>query len=220
MNRIVLAVMMLLTISMMNENQAQTTKVKLKTTLGDVTLVLYDDTPKHRDNFVKLVNQKYYDGLLFHRVMLNFMIQAGDPNSKDAKPGVQLGSGNPGYTVPAEFKANRYHKKGALAAARTPDEVNPLKESSGSQFYIVTGRVWPATSLESMVTSGKHAKFTEEQKKVYSTVGGYPPLDQEYTVFGEVTNGMDIVEKISKVEVDAPKRPKTDVKIISATIVK
>ena len=147
------------------------------------------------------------------------MIQAGDPNSKDAKPGTQLGSGNPGYTVPAEFKPNRFHKKGALAAARTPDEVNPAKASSGSQFYIVTGRLWTANDLENQVARG-HAKFTDEQKKVYETIGGYAPLDQAYTVFGEVTKGMDIVEKIAKVEVDAAKRPKVDVKIISMTIVK
>lgn len=219
MKRIALAVMILLTISMMTENQAQSTKVNIKTTLGDVTVMLYDDTPKHRDNIVKLVNQKFYDGLLFHRVMSNFMIQAGDPNSKDAKPGTQLGSGNPGYTVPAEFKPNRFHKKGALAAARTPDEVNPAKASSGSQFYIVTGRLWTANDLENQVARG-HAKFTDEQKKVYETIGGYAPLDQAYTVFGEVTKGMDIVEKIAKVEVDAAKRPKVDVKIISMTIVK
>ncbi len=217
MKRIALAVMILLTISMMNENQAQSTKVKMKTTLGDITILLYDDTPKHRDNFVKLVNQKFYDGLLFHRVIANFMVQAGDPNSKNAKPGAQLGSGNPGYTIPAEFKANHYHKKGALCAARTE---NPEKASSGSQFYIVTGRVFPVASLDNMVATGRHAKFTDEQKKVYSTIGGYPPLDQAYTVYGEVTQGMNIVDKISNVEKDGADRPKVDVKIISMTIVK
>lgn len=204
----------------MNDNQAQSTKVLMKTSMGDITLVLYDDTPIHLDNLLELIKKNFYDGLLFHRVMPNFMIQAGDPNSKNAQPGVQLGSGGPGYTIPAEFKPNHYHKKGALAAARQGDQVNPKKASSGSQFYIVTGRVWSVAELTQMETTGQHPKFTDEQKKIYTTIGGYPPLDYQYTVFGEVTDGLDVVDKISMVPRDAPNRPNTDIKILSFTVVK
>jgi peptidyl-prolyl cis-trans isomerase B (cyclophilin B) len=192
----------------------------MKTSAGDITVVLYDDTPIHRDNFIKLVNEKFYDGTLFHRVIPQFMIQAGDPGSKDAKPGVQLGSGGPGYTIPAEMKPNHYHKKGVLAAARQGDQVNPKRASSGSQFYIVVGQPIPVASLNQMEQSGQHPKFTEEQRKVYSTTGGTPHLDYQYTVFGEVTEGLDIVDKISKVACDQGNRPTADVKIISIQTVK
>ncbi len=148
------------------------------------------------------------------------MIQAGDPNSKDATPNTQLGAGSPGYTIPAEFKQNRWHKKGALSAARQPDRVNPKKASSGSQFYIVVGQPWSVNDLTQMEAQGQHPKFTDEQKKVYTTIGGYPPLDYDYTVFGEVTEGLDIVEKISKVERLPGDRPVTDVKILSAVVLK
>ena len=217
MKRIAFLLTAFITIGMLTENQAQTTKVLMKTSMGDITLMLYDDTPGHRDNFIKLVKSKFYDGLLFHRVIPGFMVQGGDPGSKNAKPGVQLGSGNPGYTIPAEIKANRYHKKGALCAARTD---NPQKASSGSQFYIVTGKIWTAQDLETMEVQGRHPKFTDEQKKVYTTVGGFPGLDTQYTVYGEVTKGLDIVEKIGKVERNPSDRPKVDVKIISVTVVK
>jgi cyclophilin family peptidyl-prolyl cis-trans isomerase len=205
---------------MMNENQAQQTKVKMKTSMGDITIVLYDDTPMHRDNFIKLVNEKFYDGILFHRIIPQFMIQGGDPNSKDAKPNTQLGAGGPGYTVPAEFKQNRWHKKGALAAARQGDQVNPKKASSGSQFYIVVGKPMSVNELNQMEQGGGHPKFTEEQKKVYTTLGGTPFLDYQYTVFGEVTEGLDVVDKISKVERLPGDRPVTDVKIISVVVLK
>jgi peptidyl-prolyl cis-trans isomerase B (cyclophilin B) len=203
----------------MTEIQAQKTKVKLKTSMGDVTVVLYDDTPIHRDNFIELINKKFYDGVLFHRVIPKFMIQAGDPTSKDAKPGVQLGSGGPGYTIPAEFKPNHFHKKGALAAARQGDQVNPTKASSGSQFYIVVGEVLTEAQLGQLEQMGRHPKFTDEQKKAYTTVGGTPHLDYQYTIFGEVTEGMDIVDKIALVPCAAT-RPVTDVKILSVTILK
>ncbi len=194
----------------MNENQAQSTKVKMKTTLGDITLVLFDDTPGHRDNFIKLVNEKFYEGILFHRVIPGFMIQGGDPTTRVSKPGPQLG------TIPAEFRPNRYHKKGALCAARTE---NPQKASSGSQFYIVVGKVASEASLTQQETSGAHTKFTVEQKKDYTTIGGTPFLDNNYTVYGEVTQGLDIVDKIAAVTCNNTK-PVTDVKIISMTIVK
>lgn len=219
MKRIALVLTALITLGMLNENQAQSAKVKLKTSMGDITIVLYDDTPMHRDNFLELIEKNFYDGILFHRVMSQFMIQAGDPNSKDAKPGTQLGAGGPGYTIPAEFRPNLWHKKGALAAARQPDQVNPKKASSGSQFYIVVGRSWSVNELAQMEAQGQRPKFTDEQKKVYTTIGGYPPLDYQYTVFGEVTEGLDIVDKISLVPCNAT-RPVTDVKILDVTVVK
>jgi len=205
---------------MLSENQAQSTKVLLKTSVGDITMVLYDDTPMHRDNILELIKKNFYDGVLFHRVMPNFMIQAGDPNSKNAQPGAMLGSGTPGYTIPTEFRPDHIHKAGALAAARQPDQVNPKKESSGSQFYIVTGKVWTDADLNQMESMGQHPKFTDAQRKTYTTLGGYPPLDYQYTVFGEVTKGMDVVNKISLVPRNQANRPDTDIKIISFTVVK
>jgi len=212
MKRIAFLLTVFITIGMLTENQAQTTKVLMKTSMGDITLMLYDDTPGHRDNFIKLVKSKFYDGLLFHRVIPGFMVQGGDPATRVSNPGPQL------PTFPAEIKANRYHKKGALCAARTE---NPQKASSGSQFYIVTGKVWTATDLENMEIKGQHPKFTPEQKKIYTTAGGYPGLDMLYTVFGEVTKGMDVAEKIGMVPRNmTSNKPLTDVKIISVTVVK
>jgi len=205
---------------MVTPSEAQSTKVLIKTSLGDITVMLYDDTPMHRDNFLELMNKHFYDNLLFHRVIPGFMIQTGDPDSKNAKPGRQLGSGNPGYTIPPEFRPNRIHKKGALAAARLGDQVNPKKESSGSQFYIVVGKTWSLKELEHMEQGGYHPKFTTEQKKIYMEQGGYPSLDYQYTVFGEVTKGMDVVEAISKVKRDHYDRPVKDVKILSVTKIK
>ncbi len=220
MARMTFLVTLLLTIGMMSENQAQQTKVLMKTSMGDVTILLYDDTPIHKDNFIELINKKFYDGILFHRVIPGFMIQAGDPNSKTAQPGMRLSSGTPGYTIPAEFKPNHIHKKGALAAARQDDNVNPNKESSGSQFYIVTGKVWSANELTQFERDGYHPKFTPEQKTIYTSAGRYPPLDYQYTVFGEVTQGIEIVEKIGNAPRDASDRPKTDIKIVSMTLIK
>jgi cyclophilin family peptidyl-prolyl cis-trans isomerase len=211
MKRIALVLTVFMTLTMLSENQAQTTKVKMKTSMGDVTLALYDDTPIHRDNFIKLVNEKFYDGLLFHRIIPNFMIQGGDPSTRTPNPGQQLA------TIPAEFRPNRWHKKGALAAARTN---NPQKASSGSQFYIVVGEKFTAAQLDQLEQSGRHPKFTDEQRKVYTETGGSPHLDYEYTVYGEVTQGLDIVDKISLVPCGAMNKPVTDVKILSVTIVK
>ncbi len=194
------------------------TFVILQTTLGDIKIKLYDDTPKHKENVIKLVEQGYYNGLLFHRVIPAFMVQAGDPNSRNSRPGQPLGDGGPNYTIPAEFNPQYFHKKGAVAAARKGDDINPYKESSGSQFYIVQGRTLNAAQLDAMEKAGKHTPFTPEQRTVYSTLGGTPHLDNAYTVFGEVIDGMEVVDLISAVKTNERNRPFTDVKIIKAYI--
>ncbi len=254
------------------ENNMETAKsdaiVKLETTAGDVTLKLYGDTPAHRDNFLKLVKEGYYDGTLFHRVIKDFMIQGGDPDSRTATKGQMLGTGGPDYTLPAEIVyPAHFHKRGALAAARQGDQVNPEKRSSGSQFYIVTGQVYNDSTInqlakqleaqkinevfqklrvqyrdrimelsrakdqaglealrdEMIAEAEKEAKnsagLTDEQKAAYSTVGGTPHLDGSYTVFGEVIDGMDVVDAIQNVATDRADRPEDDVKVIKATIV-
>lgn len=204
---------------MNTQDQKQTeTKVLIKTTMGDMTIVLYSGTPYHSDNFKKLVEEGYFEGLLFHRVIQDFMIQGGDPNSKDAPAGQQLGNGGPGYTLPAEISPKYYHKKGVLSAARTGDQMNPTRRSSGSQFYIVTGKVYTDAELNTL-EQRMFTKFTDEQREAYKTVGGTPFLDGQYTVFGEVIEGIDIAEKISKVKTDQYDRPAEDVKIISMKIV-
>ncbi|MBR1882613.1 MAG: peptidylprolyl isomerase [Muribaculaceae bacterium] len=252
-----------------NMKELAQTRVELKTTLGNIVVALYNETPLHRDNFIKLVKQGYYDGVLFHRVIKDFMIQTGDGNSKMATAGQMLGDGDPGYTIPAEFVYPKYfHKRGALAAARTGDQVNPLRASSGSQFYIVTGQTYDSARVSMMEqrlmqnrkqdlfnkiamanrerimaarTSGDPAAmqalekeltaqyeqelqsetllFTPEQRQAYTTVGGTPHLDGQYTVFGEVLQGMDVVDKIQNVATGANDRPIDDVKIIKAEII-
>ncbi|HHE40158.1 MAG TPA: peptidylprolyl isomerase [Candidatus Cloacimonetes bacterium] len=192
--------------------------VKMHTNYGDITIKLYNETPQHRDNFLKLVEECFYDSTLFHRVIAGFMIQAGDPDSKGAMPQKQLGAGGPGYTVPAEFRKDLIHKKGALAAARQGDQVNPQKRSSGSQFYIVVGRSWTADEMK-MIEERTGIKYTDEQKEIYETLGGYPFLDREYTVFGEVVEGLDIVDAISLVDTNPADRPLQDVVIESMEIV-
>ena len=243
--------------------------VEIKTSLGDITVKLYGDTPGHQANFLKLVNEGFYNNTLFHRVINEFMVQAGDPDSRTAKKGQQLGAGDAGYTIPAEIVYPRhFHKRGALAAARQGDQVNPMKESSGSQFYIVTGKkVTDAEmaqlenyarntamqnyfnnlvmknqdeiarlrqnndreglgKLQEKLIAETEAHFTDstelvtpEMKQAYKTVGGTPHLDNAYTVFGEVIDGMDTVDKIEKVQTDRSDRPKEDVKIIKMEIV-
>ena len=245
------------------------TRVLINTSLGNIEIALYNNTPKHRDNFLKLVRDGYYNGVLFHRVIKDFMIQTGDPKSKNAAPGDMLGAGDPGYTIEAEIVYPEYfHKRGALAAARTGDNVNPERRSSGSQFYIVTGRKYAPEMMaqmehrmndqkrqqvfESLVaprrkevmkmrmagdTAGldklqaelielteqevakNPVKFTDAQINAYTTVGGAPHLDGQYTVFGEVTGGMDVVDKIECVETGRADRPVTDGKVISMKIV-
>jgi peptidyl-prolyl cis-trans isomerase B (cyclophilin B) len=192
------------------------TIVVFNTSVGDFKIKLYDETPLHKENFVKLVHQGYYNGILFHRVIQGFMIQTGDPNSRTAVSGQSLGDGGPGYTIPAEFIPAHFHKKGAVAAARQGDQVNPKKNSSGSQFYIVHGQPLNNAQLESLVTSGRHLPFTEEQRTSYTTTGGTPHLDASYTVFGEVTEGLDTIDKIAAVSTDQRNRPVTDIKIIKA----
>lgn len=196
---------------MPKETENKGTMVIISTSYGDMKVKLYDETPQHRDNFIKLAKEGFYDGLLFHRVIQQFMIQGGDPNSKNAQPGQPLGAGGPGYTVPAEFNANFIHKKGALSAARQGDQVNPKKASSGSQFYIVQGK--PSSEQElKYLSSRTGVQYTPEQAAIYATVGGTPFLDQQYTVFGEVVEGLDVIDKIAAVKTAPGDRPIEDVK--------
>ncbi|HEX7845332.1 MAG TPA: peptidylprolyl isomerase [Chitinophagaceae bacterium] len=194
--------------------------VLLQTNYGDMIIRLSDSTPLHRDNFLKLVKVGYYDSILFHRVIPNFMIQAGDPDSRSAADGVMLGGSGPGYTVPAEFRTSLFHKKGALAAARTGDNVNPQKASSGSQFYIVQGKVFTEGALDSTERfrlGGK--RLPDAHREAYKTIGGTPHLDQTYTVFGEVVKGLDVLDKIAVVQTTRD-RPVQNVRIIKAKLVK
>jgi cyclophilin family peptidyl-prolyl cis-trans isomerase len=198
--------------------------VELVTSMGSIVVRLSDSTPLHRDNFLKLVKQDYYDSVLFHRVINQFMIQAGDPDSKHAAAGVPLGEGGPPYTVPAEIRTSLFHKKGALAAARQSDDVNPQKASSGSQFYIVQGRTFSDGRMDTLETTRLNGrKIPAEWRQVYKTVGGTPHLDQTYTIFGEVVIGLDVVDKIAVVATskgDDRDRPLQDVRIIKAKLVK
>ncbi len=254
-----------------NMDNQKETMLSIQTSLGDIKIKLYNETPLHRDNFIKLAQEGTYEGTLFHRVIKDFMVQAGDPNSKDAPKGKQLGSGDVGYTIPAEIVYPKYfHKRGALSAARLGDQVNPKKESSGCQFYIVTGKTYNDSTLLGMETrkndtkvetifnelAQKHMKeiykmrkennedglydlqeqlvkqateeaaklpefkFTPEEIAAYTTVGGTPHLDGEYTVFGEVIEGMDVVDKIQNVKTDRGDRPEEDVKILKVSIIK
>lgn len=248
--------------------QNKETMVLIKTEFGDMKLKLYDDTPEHKKNFLKLVKDGYYDDLLFHRVIKNFMVQGGDPDSKNAEPGARLGGGSPGYKIPAEIIPNHIHKKGALAAARQGGPSNPEKRSSGSQFYIVEGDVVTnglLDTLEMMVNNreknecykkcfqdaneelnafrknndkegfdvrvaeireeadsiwAQHEPFayTPEQREIYTSVGGYPSLDREYTVFGELVEGFDVLDKIAAVETDRYDRPVKDIKMTMEVI--
>lgn len=193
--------------------------VEMETNMGSMLIQLYDDTPKHRDNFIKLAEESFYDGLLFHRVINQFMIQGGDPKSKDAKEGAALGSGGPGYQIDAEFVSNLAHVKGALAAARQGDRVNPKKKSSGSQFYIVHGK--PLTEQElTRIANQKGIDYPKEIIKTYIEAGGTPFLDQEYTVFGQVIEGMDVIDKIAAVQTNRRDRPESDVIIKRINIIK
>lgn len=245
--------------------------VSLKTSYGKIKVRLYPETSKHRENFLKLVNKGFYDGVLFHRVISDFMIQTGDPDSKNAKSGTSLGSGDVGYTIPSEFVYPKYyHKRGALSAAREGDQTNPQKASSGCQFYIVQGKTFTDEELNSMEIKNQQKlegklfqeivktkevelkkyrlehnqqktnalrdsilvvvrkelktntsfKFTEQQRNDYKIIGGTPHLDGDYTVFGEVIEGLDIVAKISKTKTDQSDRPVEDIKVIKVEIVK
>jgi peptidyl-prolyl cis-trans isomerase B (cyclophilin B) len=248
--------------------ESTTPQVRISTNHGDIVVRLYDETPEHRDNFLKLAREGYYDGTLFHRVIKDFMIQGGDPESKGAPAGKQLGSGGPAYTLPAEFVYPQYfHKRGVLSAARQGDQVNPERRSSGSQFYIVWGKKYTDYELKQMaaqldgqrgqqIFNGLAAQhrdsiqamyqrgdqkglmalqnklaaetdkilketpgftFTPEQTEAYTTVGGTPFLDNQYTVFGEVVEGLEVVEKIQKVATGSADRPKEDV-VMTVTV--
>ena len=251
-----------------NNTDNNMTKVELETSLGNIVVELYNETPQHRDNFTKLVKSGYYDGVLFHRVIKDFMIQTGDGNSKTAGPDQMLGDGDPGYTIEAEFVYPKYfHKRGALAAARTGDQMNPERRSSGSQFYIVTGKIFSIDDLKMMTqrlediqkrdifqrllmenqdkikelqhnqdndgiqalqneliqqteaeAAAKPFKMTDEQLNAYTSVGGAPHLDGQYTVFGEVIKGMDVVDKIQCAPTNKANRPTTDIRIIKASV--
>jgi peptidyl-prolyl cis-trans isomerase B (cyclophilin B) len=198
------------------------TKVIIKTTKGDIRVRLYDETPKHRDNFIKLAKEGYFDGTLFHRVIKDFMIQGGDPDSKDAPKGKRLGTGGPDYTIPAEFVYPQYfHKRGALSAARLGDEVNPERESSGSQFYIVWGKTFTREEIDKIAAHVERTTgyvMPEELKKYYMHHGGTPHLDGAYTVFGEIVKGIEVVNAIQQVATDRNDRPLEDIKILSVKV--
>jgi peptidyl-prolyl cis-trans isomerase B (cyclophilin B) len=251
------------------QNKSTDYVITIKTDYGNMVAILYDETPKHKQNFIKLAKEKFYDSLLFHRVIQDFMIQGGDPNSKKAAPGQNLGNGGPGYTVDAEFRPQFFHEKGALSAARLGDQVNPAKASSGSQFYIVQGKrytdeeltqleqgmqyqrknmvlrevlfmpeyaavkdlvmqkqaagdgAWLSSFFENADTLIAQAKksyapftFSEQQKQAYKTTGGAPHLDGEYTVFGRVISGLDVIDKIAAVEKGPGDRPTADVRMM------
>jgi len=192
--------------------------VEIETTYGDMLVKLHDATPGHRDNFTKLVEQGFYDSLIFHRVIEGFMIQGGDPNSKNAEPDQPLGMGGPGYQIPAEFVDSLVHIKGALAAARTADQVNPDRMSSGSQFYIVDGREVTEQQLDIMeARTGK--RYTKAQREAYLEHGGTPQLDHSYTVFGQVIEGLDVIDKIAEAETGGRDRPKENI-IMKMTVIK
>jgi peptidyl-prolyl cis-trans isomerase B (cyclophilin B) len=195
------------------------TKVLISTSMGDIKVVLYDKTPLHRDNFVKLAKESYFDGTLFHRVINQFMIQGGDPDSRDAKPKKMLGNGGPDYTIPFEYVPEYFHKRGALAAARMGDDVNPEKASSGSQFYIVQGRTFSEEEL-TQIEGRLNKKFPTEQREIYKKTGGTPFLDGNYTVFGEVYEGMDVVDKIAQVTCDSNSRPLENISMTVTLITK
>ena len=202
--------------------QAQNAKneqlIKIETSMGDMLIKLYNETPAHRDNMIKLIKEDFYKDQVFHRVMKDFMIQGGDPHSTGAEKGQRLGSGSPGYTVPAEFNKNLIHKKGALAAARKGDSVNPEQASNGSQFYLVQGKVLTPEEINILTQRGV-ASFTEETAEIYTTLGGTPHLDGAYTVFGEVVEGLEIIDAIASQACDSYDRPIDDV-IYSITLIK
>ena len=209
MKKLIIAVLVLVGLTCQAQNNnARETVVVIKTSMGTIKVKLYNDTPQHRDNFIKLVNQGWYNGSPFHRVIREFMIQGGQNAD---------GRQDPGYTIPAEIKDNHFHKKGVLAAARLGDQVNPQKASSGSQFYIVQGKVYDDRALD-MFESRMGKVFSARQRHAYKTVGGAPHLDGEYTVFGEVIEGLDVVDKIAAVQTGAQAVPVTPVTIISITI--
>lgn len=188
---------------------SQSTRVIIETDSGNIVMVLYDNTPQHRDNMIKLVKEGFYDSTLFHRCIPGFMIQGGDPDSRKALPGQMLGNGDTGYRIPAEINDSNFHRRGALAMAR---DNNPEKASSGCQFYIVSGKVSPVQELD-IISQRTGRQFTETQRAIYSTEGGAAFLDGNYTVFGMVLEGMEVVDKILQVPRDRADRPVTDIRM-------
>ena len=202
---------------------SQSSHVTIETTAGNIRIMLYDDTPAHRDNFLRLADEHFYDSLLFHRVIKDFMIQAGDLHSKHAQPGQRLGSGDYNYTVEAEFRLpTLFHRRGMVAMAREGDRVNPERRSSACQFYIVWGRVYNDARLakvQERLDTTAHVTLTPAMQEVYKTVGGIPHLDGQYTVFGEVTEGLDVVDRIQQSATDPYDRPLQDIRILRATVI-
>lgn len=212
------------------QDSAQRAEVLLETTEGKIRIQLYNDTPRHRDNFLRLVDEHFYDSLLFHRVIKNFMIQAGDPDSRHAEPGVTLGEEDTGYTIEPELFASdgrllHHHRRGTLAMAREGDDVNPERRSSGCQFYIVWGKTFSTTELmsigERLDNMTQHrVVMTPEMITLYRKTGGAPHLDGQYTVFGEVVEGLDVVNRIQQVFTDDYDRPVDDIRILRATVIR
>lgn len=194
---------------------AQRTKIAITTEMGKIVMELYDETPKHRDNMIKLAKEKFFDSTLFHRVIPNFVIQGGDPNSKNAVPSAMLGNGETGYRVDAEFNDSAIHKYGALGMAR---DNNPAKASSGCQFYIVTGKKLTDDELNSL-EQRNNRKYSASQREIYKTKGGTAMLDGGYTVYGEVIEGMDIVEKISNEPRNQMDRPNKDIRMLKVEVI-
>ncbi|MEE1946488.1 peptidylprolyl isomerase [Pedobacter sp. KR3-3] len=194
--------------------------IRITTSKGECIIKLYNETPLHRDNFIKLAKEGYYNGTLFHRVIKAFMIQGGDPDSKNAKPDSLLGNGGPKYTIPAEFRDSLFHKKGVLAAAREGDNTNPEKASSGSQFYIVQGKVFTDSMLNVLEEKRLKFKIPAWQREVYKTIGGVPHLDRNYTVYGEVVKGLEMVDQIAEAVTDKNNRPKEDIKMTVSVLTK
>lgn len=222
--RIFFALLMIIMTSTMIYAQDKRRVVMMQTTAGNIRIELYNETPLHRDNFVRLVNEHFYDSLLFHRVIKSFMIQAGDPVSRHAQPGVFLGDSTLNYTIPAEIRTPQiYHKRGAVAMAREPDDVNPEQKSSSCQFYIVWGKRFSSQAIERVQerldTIKGGIKLTDEMISTYRKTGGTPHLDGTYTVFGEVTEGLDVIERIQAVMTDDDDRPVDDQRILKAIIV-
>lgn len=226
MKKLVIIIAILLSLPALSQKDSTVTRkdrkkdVLLQTSYGDIIVRLSDSTPLHRDNFIKLTKVGFYDSVLFHRVIKNFMIQAGDPDSKNAPAGKPLGSGSPGYRIPAEFKQSLFHKKGVIAAAR---DNNPEKASSASQFYITQGRIHTDGSLDTIETDRLKRKIPAPLREVYKTIGGVPHLDQNYTVFGEVVKGIEVVDRIASVQTSkgpVRDRPVENVVIIKAKLIK
>ena len=221
----ILALALMAIVPMMGQSK----QVMLETSKGRILLTLFDDTPQHRDNFLKLVNEQFYDSLLFHRVIKNFMIQGGDPDSRHAEPGVTLGEGSVDYTIEGEFFDSEGHllhphRRGALAMAREGDNVNPERRSSGCQFYIVWGRTYASTQLEKIgekleEKTDHRVTMTPELMDLYRKTGGSPHLDGQYTVFGEVTEGLDVVDSIQQSLTDDYDRPIDDIRILKAQVI-